>query len=80
MGTLTAPAPTTPLAGPPWSAGRGPASRKAAAWYAVFAAYAGGVAAFSGPGEDRWWGIWAVGGYAAAAIALTWPPRLLPRP
>jgi hypothetical protein len=37
----------------------------------VFAVYAGAVAAFSGPGLDRWWGIWAVGGYAAAA-ALAW--------
>jgi hypothetical protein len=37
----------------------------------VFAVYAGGVAAFSGPGLDRWWGIWAVGGYAAAAV-LAW--------
>jgi hypothetical protein len=37
----------------------------------VFAVYAGGVAAFSGPGLDRWWGIWAAGGYAAAAV-LAW--------
>jgi hypothetical protein len=35
----------------------------------VFAVYAAGVAAFSGPGLDRWWGIWAAGGYAAAAAA-----------
>jgi phosphatidylinositol alpha-1,6-mannosyltransferase len=35
----------------------------------VFALYAAGVALFSGPGLDRWWGIWAVGGYAAAAAA-----------
>jgi phosphatidylinositol alpha-1,6-mannosyltransferase len=37
----------------------------------VFAVYAGGVAALSGPGLDRWWGIWAVGGYASAAV-LAW--------
>src|SRR5258708_37203906 len=42
--------------------------------YAVFAVYAGGVALFSGLGDDRWWGIWAVGGYAAAA-ALAWSWR-----
>src|SRR5260370_1386162 len=48
-----------------------------AVMYAVFAVYAGGVALFSGLGDDRWWGIWAVGGYAAAAaLAWSWPsPR-----
>ena len=40
-----------------------------AAWYAVFAAYAGLVAIFSGPGDDRSWGIWAAVAYAAAALA-----------
>src|SRR5258708_19228202 len=45
-----------------------------AVMYAVFAVYAGGVALFSGLGDDRWWGIWAVGGYAAAA-ALAWSWR-----
>ncbi len=39
-----------------------------AVWYAGFAVYAGGVALFSGPGLDHWWGRWAAGGYAAAAI------------
>jgi hypothetical protein len=42
----------------------------------VFAVYAAGVALFSGPGLDRWWGIWAVGGYAAAAaLARCWRSR-----
>jgi hypothetical protein len=46
------------------------AARSPAAWYAGFALYATGVALFSGRGLDRWWGIWAVGGYAiAAAVA-----------
>lgn len=45
-----------------------------AVWYAIFAVYAGAVAAFSGPGLDEWWGIWAVGGYTAAAVlAACWP-------
>jgi hypothetical protein len=47
------------------------AVRRPAAWYAGFALYAAGVALFSGRGLDRWWGIWAVGGYAiAAAVAV----------
>jgi hypothetical protein len=47
------------------------AARRPAAWYAGFALYAAGVALFSGRGLDRWWGIWAAGGYAvAAAIAI----------
>jgi hypothetical protein len=37
-------------------------------WYAGFAVYAAGVALFSGPGLDHWWGAWAAGGYAAAAV------------
>ena len=41
--------------------------RRPAAWYAGFAIYAAGVALFSGPGLDHWWGAWAAGGYAAAA-------------
>ena len=44
------------------------ALRLPAAWYAGFAVYAACVAAFSGPGLDHWWGIWAAGGYALAAI------------
>jgi hypothetical protein len=52
------------------------ALRRPAAWYAGFALYAAGVALFSGPGLDRWWGIWAAGGYAvAAAIAACWRTR-----
>ena len=48
------------------------AVRRPAAWYAGFALYAAGVALFSGRGLDRWWGIWAAGGYAiAAAIAAS---------
>src|SRR5215469_10969768 len=43
------------------------ALRRPDAWYAAFAIYAGCVAAFSGPGLDHWWGIWAAGAYAAAA-------------
>ncbi len=39
-----------------------------AAWYAAFAVYAAGVGLFSGPGLDHWWGIWAAGGYALAAV------------
>jgi Glycosyltransferase family 87 len=39
-----------------------------AVWYAGFALYAAGVALFSGPGLDHWWGAWAAGGYAAAAV------------
>jgi hypothetical protein len=37
-------------------------------WYAGFAVYAAGVALFSGPGLDHWWGAWAAGGYAVAAV------------
>jgi hypothetical protein len=47
--------------------------RRPDAWYAGFAVYAACVALFSGPGLDRWWGIWAAGGYAvAAALAACW--------
>jgi Glycosyltransferase family 87 len=50
--------------------------RRVTAWYALFAVYAGGVAVFSGPGDDRSWGIWAAFGYAAAAVlAAAWPSR-----
>src|SRR5215469_11608313 len=44
------------------------AFRRPDAWYAGFAIYAACVAAFSGPGLDHWWGIWAAGGYALAAV------------
>jgi hypothetical protein len=47
-----------------------------AAWYAAFAVYAAGVALFSGPGLDHWWGVWAAGGYAlACAVEVTLPRR-----
>ena len=50
--------------------------RRPAAWYAGFAVYAVAVALFSGPGLDRWWGIWAAGGYAAATtLAVCWRAR-----
>jgi hypothetical protein len=53
-----------------------PWRRRVWALYAVFALYAGGVAVFSGPGDDRSWGIWAAFGYAAAAaLAALWPGR-----
>jgi hypothetical protein len=42
--------------------------RGRAMWYAGFAVYAAGVALFSGPGLDHWWGAWAAGGYAVAAV------------
>src|SRR5579863_8274853 len=44
--------------------------RGRAVWYAAFALYAAGVALFSGPGLDHWWGTWAAGGYAVAAPTL----------
>jgi hypothetical protein len=47
----------------------GPGSGRLAIWYVVFAGYAGLVAIFSGPGDDRSWGIWAAAAYAAAALA-----------
>ena len=45
-----------------------PGGRRRAVWYAGFAVYAAGVALFSGPGLDHWWGTWAAGGYAVAAV------------
>ena len=42
--------------------------------YAGFAVYAGGVALFSGPGLDHWWGAWAAGGYAVAAAIMLMAP------
>jgi len=44
--------------------------RGLAMWYAGFAVYAAGVALFSGTGLDHWWGAWAAGGYAVAALIL----------
>jgi hypothetical protein len=47
------------------------AARTPVAWCAGFALYAAAVALFSGRGLDRWWGIWAAGGYAiAVAVAV----------
>src|ERR1700739_1118972 len=45
-----------------------------AVWYAGFAVYAAGVALFSGPGLDHWWGAWAAGGYAIAAAVMVIAP------
>jgi len=45
-----------------------PGGGRRAVWYAGFAVYAAGVALFSGPGLDHWWGTWAAGGYALAAV------------
>jgi hypothetical protein len=42
--------------------------RRRAVWYAGFALYAAGVALFSGPGLEHWWGTWAASGYAVAAV------------
>ena len=47
--------------------------RRRPCWYAGFAVYAAGVALFSGPGLDHWWGTWAAGGYAIAAAIAVWP-------
>ncbi len=53
-----------------------PSRIQAAAWYAVFAAYAGGVAIFSLPSHDQAWGSWAVAGYLVAAlVAWRWRSR-----
>ncbi len=53
----------------------GGAARRPAAWYAGFALYAAGVALFSGRGLDRWWGIWAAGGYVVAVAVAARPGR-----
>src|SRR5580700_4024180 len=45
-----------------------PGGGRRAIWYSGFAVYAAGVALFSGPGLDHWWGAWAAGGYAVAAV------------
>ncbi|HTR93769.1 MAG TPA: hypothetical protein VMI73_18720 [Trebonia sp.] len=44
--------------------------RRRAVLYGGFALYAAGVALFSGPGLDHWWGTWAAGGYAIAAALM----------
>jgi hypothetical protein len=89
MGIVTTSAPVRPPApSPPGPAAPAPrarrwsrplawlGSRRVAWWYAGFAIYAGGVAVFSGPGDDRSWGIWASFGYAAAAaVAAAWSSR-----
>ena len=61
----------------------GAADRRRAVWYAAFGLYAAGVALFSGPGLDHWWGAWAAGGYALAAVievtvsvTVAWSGRL----
>jgi hypothetical protein len=47
--------------------------RRPVIWYGAFAGYAGAVVVFSGPGNDRVWGIWAVVAYAVAAlVAARW--------
>ncbi len=48
--------------------------RGRAMWYAGFAVYAAGVALFSGPSLDHWWGAWAAGGYAVAAVITVIKP------
>jgi hypothetical protein len=67
---ITAPVPVRAPAPAP----RQPAARRRPGWlagcYAGFAVYAAAVAIFSGPGDDRSWGIWAAAAYGgAAAIA-----------
>jgi hypothetical protein len=44
------------------------AGGRRALWYSGFAVYAAGVALFSGPGLDHYWGAWAAGGYGTAAL------------
>jgi hypothetical protein len=50
-----------------------------AAWFAIVALYAGGLAVFGGTGSafhDRVWAQWAVGAYALSAlVALLWRSR-----
>jgi hypothetical protein len=51
------------------------AGGRRAVWYSGFAVYAAGVALFSGPGLDHYWGAWAAGGYAIAALITVAAPR-----
>jgi hypothetical protein len=59
-----------------------PGAGRRAVWYSGFAVYAAGVALFSGAGLDHYWGAWAAGGYAVAALITlaspgrAWGPRL----
>src|SRR5258707_10485629 len=84
MGTATTSAPPRPqltpcpawLGGPAWL---GRLVRHVAVWYAGFAVYAAGVALFSGPGLDHYWGIWGAGGYTPPPV-LAWPLRTPPGP
>jgi hypothetical protein len=46
-----------------------PGPPQVAIWYAAFAVYAGAVAVFSGPSDDRSWSIWAFAAYSVAALA-----------
>jgi|CZKT01.1.fsa_nt_gi hypothetical protein len=49
-----------------------PGPPRVAGWYAAFAVYAGAVAVFSGPDEDRSWAVWAFAAYAVAALVAAW--------
>jgi hypothetical protein len=72
----SAPGPATQGPAGRWLARLGRVCRRVEAWYAGFAIYAACMALLSGPGMDHDWGIWASGGYGAAAIlAWRWPTR-----
>ena len=73
MGTATTFAPPRPQLAPcpAWLAWLRRLVRQVPVWYAGFAVYAAGVALFSGPGLDHYWGILGACGYAAAAV-LAW--------
>ena len=49
-------------------------ARKTAAWYAGFTGYALLAGLLSGLPVERWWGLCAAGGYAAAALIARWRP------
>ena len=49
-----------------------PRHGRTALWYGGFAVHAGAVAVFSA-GQDKVWGIWAVGAYAIAAVLAARP-------
>lgn len=70
------PALATPAPARRWPGLLGRFCRRVEVWYAGFAIYAAGMAMFSGPGVDHYWGIWACGGYGvAAALSWRWPGR-----